>query len=193
MYTPTKPNPAALLLATLGALVTAILILVTIVLPAEYGLDPTGLGARLGLKKMGEIKTQLAAEAAAEEISAPMPLAPVPEATPEPPTPSAEWRDQREITLVPGQGIELKLAMESGAEARFQWETRGGPLNCDTHGDNATQKINYKKSRGITGDEGSLKAAFTGNHGWFWRNRAQGPVTLILKVAGDYQSLKRIK
>ncbi len=33
-------------------------------LPAEYGTNPTGVGSILGLTEMGEIKQQLAAEAA---------------------------------------------------------------------------------------------------------------------------------
>lgn len=43
---------------------------VTIVLPAEYGIDPTGIGEKLGLKQMGEIKQQLAREDAAHAASA---------------------------------------------------------------------------------------------------------------------------
>jgi len=44
----------------------ALLLLVTVVLPAEYGVDPTGIGRVLGLTEMGEIKVQLAKEAAAD-------------------------------------------------------------------------------------------------------------------------------
>ena len=61
-YTP--PTTAQLLRSTLIALAAAAMILVTIVLPAEYGIDPTGVGSALGLKRVGEIKTQLAEEAA---------------------------------------------------------------------------------------------------------------------------------
>lgn len=45
-------------------------IVVTIVLPAEYGIDPTGIGDKVGLKQMGEIKQQLAREDAAHAPSA---------------------------------------------------------------------------------------------------------------------------
>lgn len=54
-----------LLRSTLIALATAVLLLVTAVLPAEYGIDPTGVGRALGLTQMGQIKTRLAKEAAA--------------------------------------------------------------------------------------------------------------------------------
>ena len=41
-------------------------ILVLFWLPAEYGIDPTGVGRLTGLTEMGEIKQQLAAEAEAD-------------------------------------------------------------------------------------------------------------------------------
>jgi hypothetical protein len=51
--------------STAIAAVIASAILVTIVLPAEYGIDPTGVGRILGLTQMGEIKMELAREEAA--------------------------------------------------------------------------------------------------------------------------------
>lgn len=60
------PSSKQLLRSTLIALVAAIAILVGIVLPSEYAIDPTGIGRVLGLTEMGEIKTQLAEEAAAD-------------------------------------------------------------------------------------------------------------------------------
>jgi hypothetical protein len=44
-------------------------LLVTVVLPAEYGVDPTGIGRVLGLTQMGVIKARLAAEAAANDAA----------------------------------------------------------------------------------------------------------------------------
>ncbi len=74
------PSPARLLRSTLIAAVSAAAILVAVVLPSEYGIDPTGAGRVLGLTKMGEIKTELAAEAAADraatEAAATAPAAP---------------------------------------------------------------------------------------------------------------------
>jgi type VI protein secretion system component Hcp len=50
-------------MSTAIALVAACFLLVTVILPAEYAVDPTGAGEILGLTKMGEIKNQLANEA----------------------------------------------------------------------------------------------------------------------------------
>ena len=56
------PSAAKLIKSTFVAIALAALILVTAVLPAEYGIDPTGVGNVLGLTKMGEIKVSLAQE-----------------------------------------------------------------------------------------------------------------------------------
>ncbi|WAC58569.1 transmembrane anchor protein [Brevundimonas sp. SL130] len=64
------PSTAKLLKSTGLAVVVASALLVTVVLPAEYGIDPTRVGSLLGLTEMGRIKRQLAAEATAEEASA---------------------------------------------------------------------------------------------------------------------------
>jgi hypothetical protein len=270
------PSPARLLRSTILAAVSASAILVAVVLPSEYGIDPTGAGRVLGLTKMGEIKTELAAEAEADRkaagynlTAAPAPAptpgpdfsglyqridmleaavrdltrsleasrtarvtpapqeqaaaaAPVVEVTPAPeqapapipepvtamiageeqqqalaapvePEPQSEGTNRHEasFTLDPGQGIEIKLVMKKGAQASFAWESEGGPVNFDTHGDGAGDlKISYEKGRGVQADEGMIVAEFDGNHGWFWRNRNEEPVTLTLRTAGHYSEIK---
>lgn len=241
--------------ATLGSALAAGAILVFAWLPAEYGIDPTGVGTVLGLTEMGEIKQQLYAEAAADDAAAAAPLAapvaataPVDPAFTErldaieaqltaiaaiigaPPAPSAEvevpdapevaaapeptdlaartppsaaettaatataaapvWRDEVSYTLAPTEGIEVKLVMEEGAVATFEWTANGSVLNYDTHGDGSGQKISYEQGRGVPGQDGELVAAFTGNHGWFWRNRTDAPVTVTLRTLGDYAEMK---
>ena len=64
------PTSGQLLRSTIIAIISAAVILVTIVLPSEYAIDPTGIGAKLGLTQMGEIKMELAAEAEAEAKAA---------------------------------------------------------------------------------------------------------------------------
>ena len=63
------PSSERLLKSTVIALISAIILLITVVMPAEYGIDPTGMGNVLGLKRMGDIKVSLAAEVAADEAS----------------------------------------------------------------------------------------------------------------------------
>lgn len=60
------PSTAKLIKSTLLALIGAGILLVTVVMPAEYGIDPTGVGKALGLKQMGDIKHALAHEVEAD-------------------------------------------------------------------------------------------------------------------------------
>ncbi|GED47353.1 hypothetical protein HME01_32050 [Vreelandella aquamarina] len=239
------PSTGKLLRSTLMAAVIAVALLITVVLPAEYAIDPTGAGRLLGLTEMGEIKTQLAEEAeldqANEEAAA---VQASPSATPQEsasdnqPTAAqqasdvepeqvaslvpdqemvqpeasvalaealaaeeaasqateeaATWGDEVSFTLTPGEGTEYKLTMEEGAVATFAWVSDGGPLNFDTHGDGNGNSISYEKGRGVPEDEGELEAAFTGNHGWFFRNRNDNDVTVVLRVGGDYGELNKV-
>lgn len=216
------PSTAKLVRSTIIAAIVALVLLATVVMPAEYALDPTGAGRLLGLTEMGEIKEQLAEEAAADEAAqmvavqssvdqkapevkepilveaveepAPSPEAEVAPDEPEPESAITEpqWQDEVRVVLTPGEGTEFKLTMEEGSVARFSWVSEGGPINFDTHGDGGGQSISYEKGRGVPEDEGKLKAAFTGNHGWFFRNRNDNDITLMLRTGGDYGQLKKM-
>jgi len=250
-------TPGGLIRSTLLAAGAAGAILVLFWLPAEYGIDPTGVGGLTGLTEMGEIKQQLAAEAEADVQAAaaapvaaveatPATAAPAPEilerldridaqlaaisaligtspgltepaaaatvvaepapeaaaapaadpveaavaeaAAPEPATPG--WRDEVSYTLNPGEGIEVKLSMEEGQTARFFWTANGSVVNFDLHGDGSGESISYEQGRAVPEASGELTAAFTGNHGWFWRNRTEAPVTVTLRTGGDYAEIK---
>lgn len=197
------PTSRQLIRSTLIALVAAIVILVTAVLPGEYGIDPTGIGRALGLAEMGEIKVQLAEEAEADrqrdlENAAPVQpdqssslIGKVFAALLISPAHAQAASDEVSFTLDPGQGIEIKLVMVEGAKADFSWRVEGGVVNYDLHGDGGDNEISYQKDRGVEGHEGVLEAAFDGNHGWFWRNRGAGPVTVTLNVSGDYTEVKQ--
>jgi len=197
------PTTRQLLRSTIIALVAAITILVTVVLPSEYAIDPTGAGRLLGLTEMGEIKAQLAEEAAQDKaLSTEQKIVVIEEKTPVQVATAAEkvqtesltpeWKDKMVLTLKPGQGAEVKLVMKKGETATFQWNSKGGPVNFDTHGDGNGNSISYEKGRGVPEDEGELVAAFTGNHGWFFRNRNKNTVMVVLKTAGEYKELKRV-
>jgi len=159
-------------------------ILVTIVLPAEYAIDPTGMGRVLKLTEMGEIKAQLAEEPEQERAADQEPVTPA--ALP------AGRSDDLTITLKPGEGTEVKLAMNQGARVNFAWMVTGGVVNFDLHGDGGGQSTSYEKGRGVPGAEGVLSAAFDGSHGWFWRNRGGADVTVTLKTSGAYSDIKRM-
>lgn len=194
-----------LIRATVGAALAAGAILTLFWLPAEYGIDPTGLGRVMGLTEVGEIKQGLYAEAEADAnkpVTDPQVLdrltaieaqmaalvanggVAVAEAAPA----STEWRDTWSYTLQPDEGIEAKLKMIEGQQVTFEWSTAGGVLYYDMHGDGGGE-ISYEEARGEPAQSGVLTAAFDGNHGWYWRNRTDAPVTFSLNVRGDYELL----
>ena len=153
------------------------------------------------LERLDRIDAQLAAISAVigtpPSLTEPAAAAPAPDpveaavaeaAAPEPATP--EWRDEVSYTLNPGEGIEVKLSMEEGQTARFFWTANGSVVNFDLHGDGSGESISYEQGRAVPEASGDLTAAFTGNHGWFWRNRTEAPVTVTLRTGGDYAEIK---
>src|SRR5829696_7892760 len=107
------PSSRALLRSTIIAAVTAAILLVTVVLPAEYGFDPTRIGGILGLTEMGRIKMALAQEAGSAHAGA---TAAAPEDVTAAGAEDASGKtpprsDQTTITLRPDEGREVKLIM----------------------------------------------------------------------------------
>ena len=205
--------PAAdnLLRSTLIALVVAVAILVLAVLPAEYGVDPTGIGRKLGLTQMGEIKVALAKEVAADAAAdaAAAAAADAADAADAAGADTADteikagasisldsaWRHVTIIPLAPGDGKEVKLVMKQGDDAQFVWEAVGGVVNHDTHGDSTgapNSYVNYRKGTAVSADSGVLVAAMDGSHGWFWRNRSDRQVAVTLRTRGAYAELKKM-
>ncbi len=206
------PSAGKLIRSTAVAALIAVALLITIVLPAEYGIDPTGLGRVMGLTQMGEIKMALSAEAKAGK-SATVPQTPQPVVTAAPaatsgaansPKPSeapakettATQQHTMTVLLKPGQAAEIKLTMSKDARVFYEWTTQGGAVNYDAHGDPPNKPKGfyhgYGKGQNASRDCGTLQAAFDGAHGWFWRNRTGAEVTVTLKTSGGYTEIKRV-
>lgn len=194
------PTSRQLTRATLGAVAAAAAILVTIVLPAEYAIDPTGIGRSLGFTQMGEIKQQLALERAGDAVAAPASAAVVNTADRQPIALSnglvGTRQDVTRVTLAPGEGAEVKVTTNRGSRVKFDWSVDGGHVNYDTHGDPPKAPRGfyhgYGKGKQSTGERGELVAAFDGKHGWFWRNRSEQPVTVTLRTEGQYAEVRRL-
>ena len=207
------PSTAQLIKSTVLALVAASVILVTVVLPAEHAVDPTGIGRMLKLTEMGEIRQQLAAEAEADrkmdQRQQPTPqqekrsslidslttliISPAAAQNSIAIAQAAAKKDELTITLKPNEGVEYKMTMVKGAKVNFGWKVQGGVVNYDMHGTPWTKiETSYKKGRSVAEDTGVLEARFDGTHGWFWRNRGTQPVTITLQVEGAYSEIKRM-
>ncbi|HBX36146.1 MAG TPA: transmembrane anchor protein [Pseudohongiella sp.] len=209
------PSTVQLLKSTVVAAIAALLLLLIIVMPAEYGVDPTGLGSITGLTRMGETKMALADEADAEEralaaamnqpltepevepaetqeldspaaVSAPAEVA----QSPTPMEPGIR-SDEMQVSLAPGVGREIKVTMAQGKTVEYSWQSEGGIANFDIHGDSVPLEIDYHNySRGAEqSSRGVLEAAFDGNHGWFWRNRTDSPIVVTIQTRGEYTDI----
>ena len=203
------PSTRKLVRSTVIALLTAVGLLVTVVMPSEYAVDPTGVGRALGLTQMGELKIILAQEALAD-VAPPQAPAPAPAPAPQvaqvqpiakpvaqpAPTPTSALKtNQMSVTLKPGEGTEIKLEVLKGKSVSYEWTAVGGPVNFDTHGEpyNGEKGYfhSYSKGKQVKSDKGEFTAIFDGTHGWFWRNRSNNDVTIALKTTGDYLSVKQ--
>ncbi|MGE3725063.1 MAG: transmembrane anchor protein [Candidatus Sericytochromatia bacterium] len=179
------------------ALAVATTLMVTVVLPAEFGRDPTGVGTLLGLTEMGRIKQSLAQEAAKgaqhreETVTANTPAA---ESSQPPANAVSERKDEMSVTLAPDQATEIKVTLDKDEKVNYTWNSTG-QTTFDTHGDSKELNIDYHSyGKGAKiADEGMIVAKFTGNHGWYWRNRTTTPLTITLKTQGKYRDIKRME
>ncbi len=202
----TVPSSARLAKSIAGAIAVAGLILLTIVLPAEYGIDPTGIGARLGLDALatsGEAEQPAAAQpAASAEPAVAQPAAAELDAVGQPVKPiesgavsqreRAYRSDRLTLELAPGKGGEIKAPMQAGDGMVFHW-TATGPVSSDLHGERTgaakDEYTSYWIDPGRTEAAGTLTAPFDGVHGWYWLNKTPEPVTVELEVAGFQEKL----
>ena len=189
------PSSAQLLRSTVIAAVSAAVTLVTVILPAEYGIDPTGAGRMLGLAEMGEIKQELADEAERDRAihgdQSSRLIEDVLRLFIGTAHAQDAWRDTVTFTLPPGEATEVKLDMEEGDTAEYAWTADGGRINFDLHAHGNGQSVDYEKGRGKTSGDGSFEASFAGEHGWFWRNRDKADVTITLQLKGAYRALNQ--
>lgn len=187
------PSLRKLFRATGIAILLAGAILISTVLPAEFGIDPTGIGKVLGLTSLS---------AASSKIETNVNDAVLLEAT----VPNAGGiviksdiplkNDEMTLTLKPNEGAEIKATMRKGERLVYNWTAAGGLVNVDMHGEKTNDKDNfttYWKKMQISGDQGNFAAPFDGTHGWFWRNRSDQTVTINVKVSGFYEKFERKK
>jgi len=194
---PTQPQ---LFKATAAALLAAGAILITAVLPAEYGIDPTGIGKALGLTRLsaagGKPAVDLPAASSAMPLRNPVESAPVIQPAEGGVAKSAvPFRsDEMQLTLEPFEGAEIKATMRKGEQFVFAWTIQGGKVNVDMHGerpDAGDEFTSYWKDTQQASAQGTFVAPFSGSHGWYWQNRGEQPVTVKVRVSGFYEKLYR--
>ncbi len=180
--------------ATLVAAGIATILLVTVVLPAEYGVDPLGTGKILGLTAMGQSKNSAASSTQSSASSEDFVLD-EPAASSSPDTPG-EGASEVQLTLQPGEGREVKATMTAGQELAFEWSAaNGAQINWELHGEEigapGNEYTSYEK--GVSaGESGTFRAPFDGTHGWYWRNRTGSPATIKVRASGDFSKFELV-
>ena len=114
------PSKKAIAKATAIALAAAVVILFTTVLPAEYGIDPLKTGKALhltDLAKATEAKTEPKAAFGARPTAAPTGIYTA--------QPTSYKTDSEDLSLMPGDGVEIKYHMQKGAEMVYSWKANG--------------------------------------------------------------------
>jgi hypothetical protein len=174
MQSPTiKLTKITLFKYSIFSLVFATITLLTIILPAEYNIDPTGIGQALGLTVFNKVAAENASSESAQKVT----------------EKSKGAAESIEIIVPAHSGVEYKFTMAQHQKLSYQWITNGAALYFDLHGEPEGDTTGYFESYAIATlntMEGSFTTPFSGVHGWYWKNTADTPVIVQLTVKGDY-------
>lgn len=193
--------------ATIVALLLGTIILVIAVLPAEYGIDPTGLGKMMGFNKLHQDaeKTEVTSSLQVVEKpssnrilklenggSDPEVKRPI-EANNPPPTKQLEVReDSIQITIPAGGDLEYKINMLKYGVVKYEWITSKGTVFFDFHGEvkeaNPTDNIYYESYTVAYSNNmiGNFLSPFEGKHGWYFKNINDTVITISIRLKGQY-------
>jgi len=164
-----------------AALLAAGLILVMFIMPAEFGVDPLGVGARVGLLDLGLTGRQVQALEQAAAGGAAQATIVVPQETP--------FRSETvEFKVGPREGLEYKYRLEQGEALLYSWRATG-PVNVEFHAEPDGAPRGYAQTyekRQASEASGTLTAPFAGIHGWYWENVGSQPITVTLTSSGFY-------
>ncbi len=177
------PSRRRLFVAATVAIVVSAVIAIAFVLPAEFGIDPTGIGRLTGLIEISSplSSPELELGARRKDVLTLFDHAPPAE---------TGKKDRWEIELAGYESIEFKYTLEQGARMAFTWRSSQS-LRYDMHAHPFDGGEELTESYGV-GDaalmQGLYVAPFTGIHGWYWQNRTLQPVKLVLEASGGFST-----
>lgn len=181
------PSRKTLFVVLGGGMIAAAAIMVGVVLPAEYRIDPLGIGKATGLLQLArpaEVEIALPAGEASNAFARFYPMA-LRTDTVEIPLAAAGDADG-------GDDLEWKVRMQEGTTLVYSWSVAAPSeeFYFDMHGESAptpeVKVVTYQKGTGVASN-GSIVAPFDGIHGWYLQNQAERPVLVRLKLSGFYQ------
>lgn len=107
--------------------------------------------------------------------------------------PAAAHSDTVEVVIPPEQETEIKLFLKTSKAVLYSWKVDRGTIYSDFHGHTPDAGPNffvrYIEHQETEGGNGSLVAPFEGEHGWYWLNYNDFPVTVTLTVSGYYDDI----
>jgi hypothetical protein len=163
------------------ALLVAGLLLVVAVLPAEYGVDPLGIGRRLGLLAISDVQKRLDTFQSSRDATVGGPPTVAPQ--------TRGYQDETvDFTIAARGSLEYKYRLDKGEALLYSWKATR-PLNYELHaepdGAPAGYAERFEKQQAQVA-AGTLTAPFPGIHGWYWENPTDTEVTVTLSAAGFY-------
>ena len=173
--------------ASLAALGVAAIVLVTAVLPADFGIDPVGTGKALGLLALYDADAN-------PQKSTTSSISPGPVSTAAAVRPREYRVDARTLPLGPGQAFEFKYRLDKGSGMVYAWSA-DARLKYEFHGepsDRALKVQSYEKSEGDYAS-GTLTAPFAGIHGWYWENTGNAPATITITSSGFFTTAEEFR
>jgi hypothetical protein len=178
------PSRSGLLWRFLIAAIAGSLIVVCVVMPAEYRKDPTGFGRMVGLLELTKPK-----------VAAPAPSDATPDDKPANGVVSHYYEQPFKIETVkvrigPDGEVEYKAKMKAGQALMYSWEVDKGSVYYDFHGGPADPKQSkrYLEVQETKNANGAFVAPFDGKHGWYWLNLSAEPIVVTVKLSGFYES-----
>ncbi|MBU2869064.1 hypothetical protein [Pacificibacter marinus] len=192
---------------TLGAFAGGALLVIA-VLPAEYGIDPTGLGETFGLDALSTKPITIAqfdgdlsfnvgdydptAERIDQSVQGLIHLEDAP-----------FHSEVIDIQIEDYGEVEYKFVMPADTTFVYSWqvlEAQGDGVYYDFHGhpssDDAVNfpegfEMAYARGEGLT-QSGSFTAPFAGYHGFYFMNIEEGPITVRLSISGYWDESKEM-
>jgi hypothetical protein len=188
-----RPMPKGRLIAlTIGGLVVATIVVFGAILPAEFNMDPLGIGKATGLNRLWA-PPEVAFDASK---TASGPLAREYEVGFRSDTIEIPLRSGDDRTR--GNELEYKVRMLKDATLVYEWSvadiTNPEEFYYDFHGHTVVEGqamtvATYKQATGVAA-KGALTAPFEGVHGWFLQNQSEKPVVVKIKLSGFYELIE---
>ncbi|WP_205635726.1 hypothetical protein [Algoriphagus ratkowskyi] len=193
--------------ASIISFILGAVLLVVAVMPAEYGMDPTGAGDLLGFNRLyvpeSDQDNDLGTIVATVNLpliklekagSGPDVARPVEADFPAPDEQLSNREDETQVIVPAGKGIEFKINMLKYGTVKYEWTTANNEvLYFDFHGEVKQKeevKDVYFESYTIANSNnmvGTFLAPYEGKHGWFFRNSSNEDVVVNLRLKGQYE------